>query len=130
MPSEMELEVFRAGNYGAKGSYSEADLEQIAKDYDPQLHEAPVTLDHEQQGPALGWVQSLRAMGKTLLARLAGLDTGFLEKLKSGAYKKTQHRTLQNAGNPAALSARTQFSRRSIARSKGNGRPAVQRKQR
>jgi hypothetical protein len=88
MPPELELEVFRAGDYGAKGAYSEDDLQQIAQDYDPKIHEAPVTLDHQQEGPALGWVQSLRAMGKTLLARLSGLDGGFLEKVKAGAFKK------------------------------------------
>jgi len=88
MPSELELEVFRAGNYGAKGMYTEEDLQQIAQDYDPKTQEAPVTVDHQQQGPALGWVRSLRAMGQTLLARLGGLDGGFLEKLKAGAFKK------------------------------------------
>lgn len=88
MDFEMELEVFRAGDFGPRGAYSEDDLEVMARDYDPQSHEAPVTVDHCQEGPALGWVRALRRSGGALLARLGGLDAGFLEQLKSGAFKK------------------------------------------
>ena len=55
MNEEMELEVFRAGDYGAKGAWSEETLDRLVADYDSGLHEAPVTLDHAQRGPALGW---------------------------------------------------------------------------
>ena len=36
MDHEMEIEVFRAGDYGPRGRYSEEDLERIAADYDPE----------------------------------------------------------------------------------------------
>src|SRR5690606_32066987 len=52
--NELELEIFRAGDYGPRGRWSEADLDRLAAGYDPALHEAPVTLDHAQTGPALG----------------------------------------------------------------------------
>lgn len=86
--SEIELEVFRAGDYGDKGAYTEDDLDAIARDYQPERHEAPVTLDHAQSGPAYGWVKSLRRAGNRLFASLKDLKGDFLEWLKSGAFKK------------------------------------------
>ena len=103
MDQEIEMEVFRAGDYGPRGSYSEEDLERIASDYAPGLHEAPVTVDHRQDGPALGWVRGLRRAGRLLLARLGGLDCGFLENLKAGAFKKRSveiYRKLETTGRP------------------------------
>ena len=103
MDQEIEMEVFRAGDYGPRGSYSEEDLERIASDYAPGLHEAPVTVDHRQDGPALGWVRGLRRAGRLLLARLGGLDRGFLENLKAGAFKKRSveiYRKLETTGRP------------------------------
>jgi hypothetical protein len=103
MDQEIEMEVFRAGDYGPRGSYSEEDLERIASDYAPGLHEAPVTVDHRQEGPALGWVRGLRRAGRLLLARLGGLDCGFLENLKAGAFKKRSveiYRKLETTGRP------------------------------
>jgi hypothetical protein len=103
MDREIEMEVFRAGDYGPRGTYSEDDLEQVASDYAPERHEAPVTVDHQQDGPALGWVRGLRRAGRLLLARLGGLDAGFLQKLKAGAFKKRSveiYRKLEATGRP------------------------------
>ena len=88
MDHEMEIEVFRTGDYGVRGSYSESDLQRMAEGYDPARHEAPVTVDHLQDGPALGWVRGLRQSGSSLLARLGGMNEAFMEQLKSGAFKK------------------------------------------
>lgn len=85
---ELELEVFRAGDYGAKGKWSEAQLDGIAAQYDAALHEAPVTIDHAQTGPALGWVSGIRRQGDRLVAKLRGLNDVFLDLLKNGAFKK------------------------------------------
>lgn len=85
---EMELEIFRAGHYGPKGNWDEEALEELARGYDPSIHEAPVTLDHAQSGPALGWVASVRRVGDRLVARLRDLNPAFTELLKEGAFKK------------------------------------------
>lgn len=85
---EMELEIFRAGHYGPKGDWDEDALEGLARDYDASIHEAPVTLDHAQSGPALGWVASVRRVGDRLVARLRDLNPAFTELLKEGAFKK------------------------------------------
>jgi hypothetical protein len=103
MDYEMEIEVFRAGDYGSRGVWSEDDLERIAADYSPQVHEAPVTLDHSQSGPALGWVRALRRVGQALVARLGGLDAEFLTRLKDGAFKKRSvelYRQAPGTGRP------------------------------
>lgn len=86
--NDIELEVFRAGDYGPKGRWSEDALDRLAANYDPALHEAPVTLDHAQTGPALGWVGALARRGDRLLARLRGLSPALLALLRQGAFKK------------------------------------------
>ena len=87
-PETLDVEVFRAGNYGPKGEFRDADLQHLAADYDPAVHEAPVTLDHLQDGPAEGWVKSLRAAGGKLVATLAGLSPRLRELVGNGGYKK------------------------------------------
>lgn len=101
--NELELEIFRAGNYKDKGSFSESDLEQIANDYNPAHHEAPVTIDHQQSGPAFGWVSALRRKGDRLVARLRDLNEEFLKLLRSGAFKKRSielYRKFSQTGRP------------------------------
>ena len=44
-------EVFKAGTY-PQGKFTKKEIAQIAKNYDPQFCEAPITIDHQQSGPA------------------------------------------------------------------------------
>jgi len=87
-PEEIQVEVFRAGDYGPKGVYTEKDLDSIAADYDPSDHEAPVTLDHEQKGPAQGWVAGLRRLGDRLVAVLHRLSPELAEAVRRGKFRK------------------------------------------
>lgn len=103
MNDNLEVEVFRAGDYGEKGRWDEACLDRIAADYDPALHEAPVTLDHARSGPALGWVAALRRVGDRLVARLRGVSLKLLELLRQGAFKKRSvelYPALRETGRP------------------------------
>jgi hypothetical protein len=103
MNANMEIEVFRAGDYGPKGAYTPDDLQRIASDYDPPRHEAPVTLDHRQDGPAFGWVAGLRCVGDVLLARLKDLHASLCEWIRQGAYKKRSielYRSFAQTGRP------------------------------
>ena len=100
---EMELEVFRTGDYGDKGQYKEADLDALSADYDPKMHEAPVTVDHARSGPAYGWVKGLRRAGDRLLATIGILSGEFLDWVKSRAYKKPSieiYRAFSRTGRP------------------------------
>ena len=40
-------EVFKAGTY-PQGKFTKKEIAQIAKNYDPQFCEAPITIDHQQ----------------------------------------------------------------------------------
>jgi hypothetical protein len=88
MENEMELEIFRTGDYGPKGAWSEEAIDRMAKDYAADVHEAPVTLDHAQSGPALGWVAGLTRRGDRLVARLKGMSERLVELVRRGAFKK------------------------------------------
>ncbi len=98
-----EVEIFKAGDYGDKGKYSEADIEQIAKDYNPAIHEAPITLDHKQTGPAYGWVEGIKAVGGKLIAKIKDVQPAFMEALQKGLYKKKSvelYKTFKGTGRP------------------------------
>lgn len=99
----LDLEVFRAGDHGERGCWDEATLDAMAADYSPSIHEAPVTVDHAQSGPALGWVEGLRRVGNVLMARLRGLDPAFADMIRRGAFKKRSveiYRSLETTGRP------------------------------
>jgi hypothetical protein len=103
MTRDIEVEVFRAGEYGARGSWQVADLDRLVAGYDAGVHEAPVTLDHAQEGPALGWVAGLRRAGDRLVARLRGLNPELLRLVREGAFKKRSveiYRALNETGGP------------------------------
>lgn len=87
-PETMDVEVFRAGDYGAKGVYTEDDLRGIAESYDPATHEAPVTFDHEQSGPAHGWVAGVRCIGSRLVATLTRLSPTLVDAVRSHRFRK------------------------------------------
>ena len=100
---EIEMEIFRAGNYGAKGRYSEAELQTLAEDYRPELLEAPLTFDHAQTGPAYGWVTPVRRDGDRLLAVLRGVPDAVRQLVRSGAFKQRSVelvRELHETGRP------------------------------
>lgn len=101
--NELEVEVFRSGDYGEKGVYSNGDLEAVARDYDPGTHEAPVTLDHAQSGPAHGWVGGLKVMGDRLVARLRQVSPALAEALRAGSFRKRSvelFRKFRGTGRP------------------------------
>lgn len=100
---ELEVEIFRGGDYGSKGRYDPPDLDGIAEDYRPERHEAPVTLDHAQQGPAHGWVKRLHRIGDRLVATLWKLSPALREWLRDGAYRKCSvelYRAFRETGRP------------------------------
>jgi len=101
--AEIEMEIFRTGDYGPKGRYSEADLDQISADYRPDLLEAPLTFDHAQTGPAFGWVAQLRRDGDRLIAAIKGVPRAVKELLIHGSYKRRSvelFRQLPHTGRP------------------------------
>ena len=98
-----EMEIFRAGDYGAKGSWTPEDLDAIAADYTPERHEAPLTLDHASSGPAIGWVEHLRRVGDRLIAKVHGVPNVVAELIRRGNYKQRSAelvRKFRDTGKP------------------------------
>lgn len=81
------FEVFKAGTY-PQGNFTQAEVQELAKNYDPSFCEAPITLDHEQKGPAYGWVDSLKEENGTLKASFKDLADDLKEYVQKGKYKK------------------------------------------
>jgi hypothetical protein len=61
------FKIFRAGNY-PQGNISEADVQEMASTYDPSLHEAPLTVNHDDKSPSYATVDAVKAVGKELYA--------------------------------------------------------------
>lgn len=83
------IEIFRAGNYGPKGSFNERDLDRVIAAYDPSHHEAPACIGHPADNlPAYGWASELKRAGDTLLAKFKEVDPDFESAVKAGRFKK------------------------------------------
>ena len=81
------FEVFKAGSY-PQGSFTKEEVQELAKNYDPSFCEAPITLDHEQKGPAYGWVDKLKEENGSLKASFKDLSDDLKEFVNKGKYKK------------------------------------------
>jgi len=84
------IEIFRAGDYGEQGSFSEADLDRVVANYQPsQGHEAPIVIGHpKENAPAFGWVEALKRVGKSLFAKPSQVDPQFESMCEEGKFKK------------------------------------------
>ena len=74
------IEVFRAGEY-PQGTFTVEDVQEIADRSGESAHEAPVTTDHQQSGPAFGWVDRVKAKAGRLWVKLKNVPEGFAEAL-------------------------------------------------
>ncbi|ASK91057.1 hypothetical protein KWH04_01130 [Xanthomonas campestris pv. trichodesmae] len=87
------LQIFKAGTHvaedGRKLTFSEADVQQIADSYDPDLHEAPIVVGHPKTDlPAYGWGKTLSAQNGLLFAEPHQVDTDFAGMVNAGRFKK------------------------------------------
>ena len=81
------FEVFKAGNY-PQGKFTKEEVQELANNYDPSFCEAPITLDHEQKGPAYGWVDKLKEEDGLLKASFKNLSPELKDFVSKGKYKK------------------------------------------
>lgn len=87
------IEIFRAGvredTAGNVHHITAADVAATAAAYDPTVHEAPLVVGHpKDDGPAYGWVKSLRAVGDSLYSDHHQVDAAFAEMVAAGRFKK------------------------------------------
>lgn len=88
------INIFKAGTHtamsGATLSFSEADLQASVDAYDPELHEAPITVGHPKDNlPAYGWISGLEySEDRGLDALPHQVDEDFAEMVSKGRFKK------------------------------------------
>ena len=89
------FQVFKAGKY-PQGEFTQKDVEEIANNYDPKFCEAPITIDHEQSGPAYGWVDKVKTDGDILKVSFKDIPKEFQEDVNSGKFKKVSIELYKN----------------------------------
>lgn len=83
------IELFRAGDYGGKGSYTTADIDKMISLYDPARHEAPLVIGHpEHDAPAWGWLDKVKRVGSVLMGKFKDVQPAFEEMFRKGQFKK------------------------------------------
>lgn len=87
------FEIFATGTWvdsqGRKKTYTQADLDKIVSQYNPQENEAPIVIGHpETNSPAWGWIGKLKRVGDRLLALPSNVVEEFAEMVKKGLFKK------------------------------------------
>lgn len=95
------LEIFRAGHYGKKGSYSAADLDKIVSNFTGNV---PIVIGHpERDAPARGWLDGVKRSGDVLLGRVGAMDTSFARDLAESKYRNRSIRLLKTDFGPKLL---------------------------
>jgi len=101
------VEIFEVGDYGPKGKYNTNDLEAASVAYAEGGHEAPVTLDHVQGGPAYGFAKKIWREGGKLFAHLTSVPLRFASAVKHGRYKQRSIELYRDAKGVLTLRAIT-----------------------
>ena len=88
-----QFQIFRAGKHiasnGTELTFSEEDLRAAVAAYDPELHEAPITVGHpKDNAPAYGWVRKLDFSDGVISAEADQIEAQFEEMVQAGRFKK------------------------------------------
>jgi len=111
-------EVFKAGTY-PQGKFTKKEIEQIAQNYDPNFCEAPITIDHQQSGPAYGWVDTVKAEGDKLKVCFKDVPEAFEKDVNDGKYKKVSVELYRNLEGKGAYLKAVSFLGAAIPQVKG-----------
>jgi len=94
----MWIEIFKSGNHkdslGKKHSFSEEDLQKIARDYNNKVgadpsYLAPLVKGHPKgDDPAYGWIEKLTIRGSRLLAKLKDIAPELIKEVRRGMFRK------------------------------------------
>ncbi|MGH9580256.1 MAG: hypothetical protein ACRD2R_04625, partial [Terriglobales bacterium] len=81
------VEIFRAGNYGDKGEWPPAKIDEVVKNFQAGLWQPPAVVGHpEHDSPAMGWVKSLKRDGQLLLAQFGKVHPALETLVEAGSY--------------------------------------------
>lgn len=87
------VEVISAGKHvaddGRSHDISIKFLEDVVRNYDPSVHEAPAVIGHPRHdAPAYGWPAALRLNGDRLEVQFKDVDPEFEQMVEAGRFKK------------------------------------------
>lgn len=89
------FEIFKAGKHtssnGVTREYTVEDCQKIVDNYNSNVtnHEAPIVIGHPKDNdPAFGWIEKLKLVGDTILAKPKQVVKEFAEAVQKGLYKK------------------------------------------
>lgn len=89
------FEIFKAGNHtpanGITKEFTVEDCQKIVDNYNSNIdkHEAPIVIGHPKDNdPAFGWIEKLKLVGDTILAKPKQVVKEFADAVKQGLYKK------------------------------------------
>ena len=99
------IDLFRAGDHGSKGMFTQEDVQQIADNYKTEFHEAPAVIGHPaNDAPAYGWWEKVRRVGDLLQGKLKDdVNPAFEEAVRARKFPK---RSVSLYKGPAGYSLR------------------------
>lgn len=96
-------EIFRAGDYGDKGSYTQADLDAMVANFN-EADQVPIVVGHpETNSPAWGWITGLRRIGDILQAREGSVHPAFAKARNERLFKNRSVRICRTKNGPKLL---------------------------
>ncbi len=96
-------EIFRAGDYGAKGVYTPADLDAIVANFNAE-DKVPVVIGHPKtDSPAWGWLDAVKHQDGVLLGRPGEMHAEFAKALDQRLFKNRSVRIAKTPAGPKLL---------------------------
>lgn len=91
----MDITIMRPGCFvdmhGTRRCFAPADLDHVARTYDPHTHQAPLVLGHpsnDTAAPAFGWVQGVvTGPSGALVATVENVSPALKEAVQAGHYR-------------------------------------------
>ncbi len=96
-------EIFRSGNYGDKGKFSNDDLDAIVANFN-STDQAPIVIGHPKtDSPAWGWLSEIRRVGDVLQGKPGNLHSDFEQALSEKKFKNKSVRIARTDKGPKLL---------------------------
>ena len=96
-------QIFKAGDYGTKGSYSNDDLDKIVANFNSD-DQVPIVIGHPKaDSPAWGWLEKVKRAGDVLLAKPANVQPEFATAIASKQFKNRSVRIAKTDKGPKLM---------------------------
>jgi hypothetical protein len=96
-------EIFRAGTYGAKGNYTNDDLDKMVANFNAS-DQVPIVVGHPQNdAPAWGWISEVKRNADVLLGKVGELHKDFAAAIAEKKFKNRSVRILRTDAGPKLL---------------------------